>query len=309
MAQSLFRSLNIGNIVTTGYQLYKNRFQTYFLLALNAYLWLLVPIYGWAKFWTISALISRLVYGELINQPETIENGKKYVDSRLWRFLFTALLLNFIAIGVWIVLLIALIIVFAIIFTVIALAFDGSVSSLQPGGITNTVISAIAIIISIIGLMFFSLRFFIVELPLAIEDNIKATSAIRRSWQLTKDFGSFILLIYFVTFLITLPLLAFTGSIYYLIVRDSLGSYLIAYPLSALIVLIAIVDKVYQFLFGGTINQNQILNLIINILSLCLSILSGAMQLPFWQAVKAVVYYDLRTRKEGLGLKLRDRNI
>jgi len=33
----------------------------------------------------------------------------------------------------------------------------------------------------------------------------------------------------------------------------------------------------------------------------------GALVLPFWQAIKAIIYYDLRSRKEGLGLQMRDR--
>ncbi len=31
--------------------------------------------------------------------------------------------------------------------------------------------------------------------------------------------------------------------------------------------------------------------------------------LPFWQTIKAVIYYDLRTRREGMGLELRKREI
>jgi hypothetical protein len=32
----------------------------------------------------------------------------------------------------------------------------------------------------------------------------------------------------------------------------------------------------------------------------------GALLIPFWQSIKAVIYYDLLTRKEGLGLELRE---
>jgi hypothetical protein len=37
-----------------------------------------------------------------------------------------------------------------------------------------------------------------------------------------------------------------------------------------------------------------------------LGLVSGALFLPFWQAIKAVIYYDLRSRREGLGLQMRD---
>jgi hypothetical protein len=33
----------------------------------------------------------------------------------------------------------------------------------------------------------------------------------------------------------------------------------------------------------------------------------GPVVIPFWQPMKAIIYYDLRSRKEGLGLQIRDR--
>ncbi|GFZ94066.1 hypothetical protein [Okeania sp. KiyG1] len=40
-----------------------------------------------------------------------------------------------------------------------------------------------------------------------------------------------------------------------------------------------------------------------------IGLLSNVFLLPFWQAIKAVVYYDLRTRREGMGLQLRKQDI
>ncbi|MEH2455538.1 hypothetical protein [Nostoc sp.] len=48
---------------------------------------------------------------------------------------------------------------------------------------------------------------------------------------------------------------------------------------------------------------------IVYLLILVTAFLVSAVILPFWQAIKAVIYYDLRSRREGLGLKLRDREI
>ena len=108
-----------------------------------------------------------------------------------------------------------------------------------------------------------------------------ATSTIGRSWQLTKGFVGRILLISFVAFLITIPLVA----------------------------LVQVVSSIFQGVLISPTDQNPFFSLIFIILTLGLSFSSGAIQLPFWQAIKAVIYYDLRTRKEGLGLNLRDRNI
>jgi hypothetical protein len=45
------------------------------------------------------------------------------------------------------------------------------------------------------------------------------------------------------------------------------------------------------------------------VLVFAISFSSGAVIVPLLQTIKAVVYYDLRSRQEGLGLKLRDREI
>ncbi|PSB35077.1 DUF975 domain-containing protein [Chlorogloea sp. CCALA 695] len=275
MAQSSAQPLSVGNIVTTAFQLYKNRFKPYFLLALKAYFWLLVPVYGWAKFFAISALISRLAYGELVNQPETIKDGTYFVNSKMWQFLVAAILLGLIALGAYIALVIAI---------GIAVVFGGLVGS-QLG---NSALIAIAFIVAgvafiafIVGFLLILVRFYIYELPLAIEDNTDSTSTISRSWELTKGFVGRILLISFVAVLITLPLL----------------------------VLGQIVSATLQSSLAVLIEQQSILSLPLVVIYLGLNFVLGAIQLPFTQAVKAVVYYDLRTRKEGLGLNLRDRNI
>lgn len=275
MAQGSLQPLSVGNVVTTGFQLYKNRFKPYFLLALKANAWVIVPIYGWAKFFALSALISRLVYGELIDRPETISAGTRYVNSKLWQFLLAGILISLIVFGA----------VFAFAIAIgIALVFAGLIGS-QLGSLALTaiasILAAIAVIVFSIGFLLLFMRFFVYDVPLAIEDNVDGSSTISRSWQLTKGFVGRILLVWFVAVLITLPLIAF----------------------------VQFVSFAFQFASVISGEQNPGVNLLFFLLTLGLGILSGAIQTPFWQAIKAVVYYDLRTRKEGLGLKLRDRNI
>ena len=276
MAQSSSQPLSVGNVVTTAFQLYKNRFQPYFLLAFKAYFWLLVPVYGWAKFSAISALISRLVYGELVNQPETIKDGTRYVNSKLWQFFLAGIILGLIVVGAYIVFTIAVVIVGVVV------GFVGAQLNNFATIAIAGVLGAIAFIAFLIGFFLLFVRFFVFELPLAIEDNMDASSTISRSWELTKGFVGRILLISFVAFLITFPLFALVQ--------------LVSFALRSILV-------------TSNGEPNPVLALLFFTLTLCLSFSSGAVQLPFWQAIKAVVYYDLRTRKEGLGLNLRDRNI
>lgn len=277
MTQSSLQPLNVGNVVSAAFRIYRNHFKSYFLLALKAYCWLLVPIYGWAKFYVISGAIARLSFGELVNQPESIDSASRHTNSKLWQFLLTLLLQWLIFIGIYIVYAVLVGLVVAII---------GGLSQIVPTGnwvsIALAVIAAtFAIIIFTIGVFRLLIRFFITEVPLAIEDGIDASATISRSWNLTKSHVWRILAISFVAFLITFPLL----------------------------VIVQIISSILQVMFAALIEQTPSFTGLLIILSVGLSFLSGAVQLPFWQAIKAVVYYDLRTRKEGLGLKLRDREV
>ena len=95
------RPLSIGNVVSAGARLYRSHFKTYLKLALFAYLWLLIPIYGWAKYFAISGLIARLAFGELTNHPESVKTARQQVNRRLWSFLRLAVLIGWLFIGVY----------------------------------------------------------------------------------------------------------------------------------------------------------------------------------------------------------------
>lgn len=274
-SSSPMQPLSIGNVVTAGLRIYRSHFKSYFLLALKGYLWVLVPVYGWAKLFAIAGLLSRLSFSELVNQPESIEAGSRFVNSRLWQFLLAVLLMFLIGLGIGVGFIVLIGIISAIFTALSALG--------------NLAVSGIAVLIAIvvtlaftIGILWLLTRFFIVEVPLAIEDDINATSTISRSWQLTQGFVWRLLGISLVAYLITLPIQ----------IAVQVGS------------------SIIQIILASLSSQNSpVFGLLLFVLILGLTLSSGALVLPFWQAIKAVVYYDLRTRREGLGLKLRDRNI
>jgi MFS family permease len=269
--------LSVGNVVSAGLRLYRSHLKSYFQLALKAYLWILVPVYGWAKFYTLRALISRLAFSELVNQPESVEAASRYVNSKLWKFLITALLMLLLGVGIGIC--------FVILVAIFTGIFAGLAGIIKGG---NTAVSLILILLGIIvataltvGFFWLLTRFFIVEVPLAIEDNVDAASTISRSWELTKGHVGRILSISFVAYLITLPI----------------------------IIAIQVVRSISQAVFSLLLGHSAAYGLLFSLLVLGLIILSGAVMLPFWQAIKAVIYYDMRSRREGLGLTLRDRSI
>lgn len=264
-------SVSVGNVISAAVRIYRDHFKLYYGLAFTAYLWVLVPIYGWAKFSAISALISRLAYSEVIERPETVNEARSYVMPRMWSFLGAGLLVGLIYFGITI----GAIIVVGILGGVFAAIGQNSVVIAIIGGLL-LVIGSIVFIIAYVRFLF---RLFIVEMPLAIENNVTATSTINRSLQLTKGFAVRLQWIVFVAILVTLPIS----------------------------IVVQIISTLIQGFVGTLVPPDSpTFFLLFYLLVLPFTFASGSLLIPFWQAIKAVVYYDLRTRKEGLGLEIRD---
>jgi len=261
--------LSVGNVVSASLRIYRDHFKSYFGLAFVATLWSLVPIYGWAKYSAISALISRLAFGEVREKPETVTDASREVNPRMWRFLWAGILTFLIFFGASLVGGIAM---------AILAAGAGAIFG------QNYVIIAAFLVVAVIAFLIIYIRIIsrllIVELPLAMENNIGASSAIGRSWELTKGSVGRIQWIVFVGILVSLPIT--------IVVQ----------------ILAMIVQGVLRAVLGA---ESGIFYLVYYLLILPLSFGSAALVTPFWQAMKAIIYYDLRSRKEGLGLQMRDR--
>jgi hypothetical protein len=262
--------LSVGNVVSASLRIYRDHFKSYFGLAVVAYLWLLVPIYGWAKYSAISALISRLAFGEVRENPETVSDARREVNPRMWSFLWAGVLTSLIFLGVYLV------------GTIVLLAVGVGAATIfgQNGRIIGGLLVAVGVIAFLIIYIRILSRLLIVEVPLAIENNIDASSAISRSWELTKGSVGRIQWIVFVAFLMSLPL------------------YIVSNLLSVFL------EKVLTALLGA---KSSLFLLVYIILTVGQMIGFGALLIAFWQVIKSVIYYDLRSRKEGLGLQIRDR--
>jgi len=251
--------LSVGNVVSAGLRIYRDRFKPYYLEALRSYLWVLVPVYGWAKCLAIQGLLSRLAFYEVLEQPESIPEARLRVKPRLWSFLLTGLLIGLMVLGGGIitVLVMGMIILFA--------GFSGQRGS--PLAIVFVLLFIVLIFFFLFGYIWFYSRVALADLAIAIESVTDPVQAIKRSWQLTQGYVVRLQIIFFVAILITLPT-AIIGNLGTLFLGDES-------PLASLIDLI-------------------------------LTVALGALLIPFWQAIKAVIYYDLKSRKEGLGLSLTD---
>lgn len=267
-----------GQIVNIGLQLYRQDPKFYVQLAAEAHVWLLVPIYGWAKFFAIAAMMSRIAYFRLLGQPEPLTKSRAAIaGGKLWRFWWCSLLVGLIFVVGYLVLSIALSI------TALAVGFGTAAIALPllgdtVGGIVTA--GAVLLVIALLGvtaLAWLSARLFMPDAVLAIEGHSAADRGIGRSWRLTKQAILPVILVVSVAFMVALPILSFTNYF------PSLG---------------------LSFL-----PPNSSLYWVFYLLSLGFSILGNILVLPLWQCVKAVMYCDLRMRQEGLDLILRDRDV
>jgi hypothetical protein len=256
--------LSIIGVISAGLRIYRDHFRSYFNIALQAYCWSIIPIYGWAKFSALSALIGRLAYYETLEQPEVISEARSRVERRMWSFLGQGILVGLILIGGLLGLILVGVISLAIL--VYLLGQDNPLIYLIGFGIF------IGVLCAYIGL---ASRMYIAALPLAVEDNMTATAGISRSWKLTKG-----------------AVLRIQGILF-------LG-FLIILPVSILVILIIVF---LPLAFGIIVNpDSSTYKLIVNLFSVAINIIIGALFLPFWQSIAGVIYYDLRVRREGMTL-------
>ncbi|MGA8897871.1 MAG: hypothetical protein WB539_21545, partial [Planktothrix agardhii] len=256
--------LSIIGVISAGLRIYRDHFRSYFNIALQAYCWSIIPIYGWAKFSALSALIGRLAYYETLEQPEVISEARSRVERRMWSFLGQGILVGLILIGGLLGLILVGVISLAIL--VYLLGQNNPLIYLIGFGIF------IGVLCAYIGL---ASRMYIAALPLAVEDNMTATAGISRSWKLTKG-----------------AVLRIQGILF-------LG-FLIILPVSILVILIIVF---LPLAFGIIVNpDSSTYKLIVNLFSVAINIIIGALFLPFWQSIAGVIYYDLRVRREGMNL-------
>jgi hypothetical protein len=261
--------LSIGNVVSAAVRLYRSHLKTYLNLAAIAHLWIIVPIYGWAKYAAIAGLISRLAFGELVYQPESVSAATSHVNPRMWSFLRVAF-----QVGIFVmVIYIGLAIVGGILSALLGVVLGGI---LGTSGIL--VITTLAIILTglivVLGTTWFYSRWIVAEVPLAVEENINGGESVARSWELTKASVFRIQGVVLVAFIVTLPLVFVLNYI--------------------------------PSLFLLRLEQGSTLYSIVYLISWISSLIGGVLVMPFWQALKAVLYFDLRSRREGLGLQLRE---
>jgi hypothetical protein len=311
-------TLSVGNVVSTGVTLYKSNFSSYFLASLRAIGWVFLAmlailpisivvgllsnvigtglsillaillwfgafIFCFSKFAVNRAIISRMAYQQLINQPETLQASTQALVRSHWKFLALALWLGLFMVGVFILAYLFLL------FTALVATFLAT----QLTGAIGILLMIVLLLLGFVGFLLIIIRFysnwFVAELPLAVEGQMAALDSIGRSRQLSSPFVSRILLVILVSFLVTLPLIALSNT-------PSLLSY------GELLSQIQRIQAGDMTAASSPMSANYYL---LQGVSVILSLLLELLVVPFWQAIKSVIYFDLRSRREGNDLQLR----
>jgi hypothetical protein len=304
----LVGTLSIGNVITTSTTLYKSNFKRYFQVSLRATGWgiaivlvtvvavvlggflfgltnqwlVTIPVaiawigatfYFLAKYNTNRAVICRLAYQDLIDAPETVQAATQHLQPRTWAFLGLSWLLALYLSLVSVISIIVLAIGWSAVVTLVIYGLKLSLETFWVGLSLGLLMIGLFLVWIAILVRYYA-YWFVAELPLAIESNISANFSIGRSKRLTTAAAGRVVLIITVAFLMTIPI-NLIGNM-----PSFIGQIMTSPGVST--------DPTAQIIGGGLILVGFILNL-----------LGELFIMPFWQAMKAIVYYDLRNRREG----------
>lgn len=315
----LLQPLSPGNIVSAGIRLYRAHFKDYSGIAVHTVLWIAgllilavpiagvfyaalppivatllsiplllgVSIYCFGRYLAGGAAISRLVFKALMLEPETAKAARTFTNGRAWGFSVLSLVLFIIFFVVIVAMYIALAIAVALFLGVTGgfAALENNSSEWLINLVRNPAI-AIAFVLGILAIVagftiawtWITARFSVAELPYGIEPDMEATASIGRSWTLTRTNVWHTIMVLFVTSLLMIPVN----------------------------VMVQIASSTVQvFLMALAGSNNVILLAIVYFVSFVLALLAVVVTLPLSQAIKGVLYFDLRNRREGLKLQLR----
>lgn len=249
-------SLNISDVIIAGFRIYRDHFKQYFTMALVGCLWLIVPVYGWAKCLATLGAIARLAFFEVSERPEAPSDAKRYTNKRQWSFLGQLLLVGLIIIGI----VIGFSMILGVtIFMFMKLNFDSFWLSWLI-----FLLAVFGFIILYLGFMWISARLYICDVILALEDQTNAKKSVRKSWEITEESEFQIMGILIVAFLATLP-----------------------FPIATRFILL-----ISRLLINSLVTA-EVAGWVSLLVVSAVLIAMGALTLPFFKSIKAVIYYDL----------------
>jgi hypothetical protein len=233
--------------------------------------WIGVFLYLTARYATDRAVICRLAYQELIEVPETVAVATQQLVPRTWSFLRLSWLVSF---YMFIIAVIGYIALALLVIAITAIAIYGlKLPAENPLLIISVALLVIgAFLLWLVILFRFYAYWLVAELPLAVEQSKSARFSIKRSQQLVKTSTQRVLLIITIAFLLTIPINTIGN-----------GPSFIGQIMSSV----------------STDASTQAMGYLLTFVGFLINLVSELFLMPFWQVIKAIIYYDLRNRREG----------
>lgn len=269
----------VGNTITVAIAIYKQNWKKYLTLSLIAHLWLLVPIYGWARYFAVAAWISKLSLNELVAQPDNIDQKQYFTIHSLFVFLFTALVTLFTIIVAIVLCYFFIVILLIFIALLLQIIFNSpivdnldKIIDKEEGFAFWTFFWGIILLFSLASALSY-VRLFLTDFGLAGNQTDKLFSLIRKSYSLTKQkFKIFSIILQ--SFFLVFPVWAI--SFFFVIIVSSL----LLWGIERFIVSEININDVYLGLY----------------FFICWIVWTNLLTMPFWQSVKSVTYHELNQR-------------
>ncbi|MGF1523820.1 MAG: hypothetical protein ACFBSF_16000 [Leptolyngbyaceae cyanobacterium] len=264
--------------MSAGVSVLRSNFGTYLKLGIEAGLWWLIPVYGWARALMIYGQISRLGFQEVVHTPEPVSVAYQKVKPRMWAFLGTAILVLLIFFGI------------SIGISLATFPLNILLSIIAGFGDIGAAIFALGYFLLQLavftGQMWIQARFCLFNVIIAVETGKDATASISRSLELTSGSGFRVLLVLIVAYVVMAPIYTLI-SLPFIIVIPFLVNFL---------------EGVQDPVFAPT-SVTVFLALIV-LIPIALFIVAKIATEPFWRSIMAVLYHDLRIRREGLDIRI-----
>ena len=119
-----------GNTLTVSVAIYKQNWHQYLKLSVIAHLWLLVPVYGWARYFAIAAWISKLSFSELAKDLDLLTRRQYFKFDSLIKLFIIGISSIFIPMIVSNIIMIPLTIILPIIFKLL-LQFPATIKFIE----------------------------------------------------------------------------------------------------------------------------------------------------------------------------------
>ena len=259
------RDFTVGNTITVGVAIYKQNWRQYLKLSFIAHLWLLVPVYGWARYFAIAAWISRLSFQKLVNDANRLSRKQYLTANSLFKLLVIAISSIFIPLILSNIVMIPLTIIVPVIYKII-LQFPSFADFIFQNNFYLLGYFALFVCYGIWILIY--ARLFITELAFAdyLINKVAYPYPINRSYHLTKNNTFKIYKVIWLSFFCSIPV--------WIVLFITICAVFIAFRL--------IIPR-------SILDSNSLYLPILPTFILC----AHMIVLPFWQSVKALVFYQL----------------